>query len=81
MVGMPALASFAFDANDKLVQTALLFPDAEPALIAKLVGGIHGEPAVGGSQPQWQDEQRGTILTVTAVDRGTVLLYRPAAGR
>ena len=64
----------------KLVQTAVLFPDAEPELIAKLLGGIHGEPAVGGNQPRWQDDQRGTILTATASDRGTLLLYRPSAG-
>jgi hypothetical protein len=77
MVGMPASASFAF-ADDKLVQTVVLFPDSDPALITGLLQGIHGPP-VDANKGQWRDERRGTILTAIPNGRGTLLLYRPAA--
>jgi hypothetical protein len=77
MVGMPASASFAF-ADDKLVQTVVLFPNSDTALIAGLLQGIHGAP-VDASKGQWRDDRRGTILTAIPNGRGTLLLYRPAA--
>jgi hypothetical protein len=79
MVGMPASASFAFDSGNKLVQTVVLFADTDPALMAGLLQGIHGKP-VDEAQGVWRDERRGTIITAIA-GRGTMLLYRPAAGR
>ncbi len=78
MVGMPASASFAFDANDKLVQTVVLFPDSDPALISGLLQGIHGAP-VDASNGQWRDDRRGTMLRAIPTGRGTLLLYRPGA--
>jgi hypothetical protein len=80
MVGMPASASFAFDGGDKLVQTVVLFPDSDPALLAGLLQGIHGK-SVDEAQRMWRDERRGTIITAIPAGRGTMLLYRPAAGR
>ena len=77
MVGMPASASFAF-ADEKLVQTVVLFPDSDPALIAGVLRGIHGAP-VDASNGQWRDDRRGTILTAVPNGRGTLLLYQPAA--
>lgn len=77
MVGMPASASFAFD-GDKLVQTVVLFPDSEPALLAGLLQGIHGKP-VSEDQGIWRDERRGTTITAIPAGRGTLLLYRPTA--
>jgi hypothetical protein len=77
MVGMPASASFAF-ADDKLVQTVVLFPNSDTALIAGLLQGLHGAP-VDASKGQWRDDRRGTILTAIPNGRGTLLLYRPAA--
>jgi hypothetical protein len=77
MVGMPASASFAFDGNDKLVQTVMLFADSDPALLAGLLQGIHGKP-VDEAQRMWRDERRGTIITAIPAGRGTMLLYRPA---
>jgi hypothetical protein len=80
MVGMPASASFAFDGSNKLVQTVVLFADSDPALMAGLLQGIHGKP-VDEAQGIWRDERRGTIITAIPAGRGTMLLYRPAAGR
>ena len=80
MVGMPASASFAFDGSDKLVQTVVLFADSDPALMEGLLQGIHGRP-VDEAQRMWRDERRGTIITAIPAGRGTMLLYRPAAGR
>lgn len=80
MVGMPASASFAFDSGDKLSQTVVLFADADPALMAGLLQGIHGK-LVDEAQRMWRDERRGTIITAIPAGRGTMLLYRPAAGR
>ena len=80
MVGMPASASFAFDGSGKLVQTVVLFADSDPALMAGLLQGIYGKP-VDETQRLWRDERRGTIITAIPAGRGTMLLYRPAAGR
>jgi hypothetical protein len=74
---MPASTSFAFDGNDKLAQTVVLFPDPDPALIAGLLQGIHGEPA-DETQRIWCDERRGTIIAALPVGRGTMLVYRPS---
>ena len=79
MVGMPASASFGFD-GDKLVQTVVLFPDSDPALLAGLLQGIHGKP-VGDGPAIWLDERRGTIITAIPAGPGTMLVYKPAAGR
>jgi hypothetical protein len=80
MVGMPASASFAFDGGGKLAQTVVLFADSDPALMASLLQGIYGKP-VDEAQRMWRDERRGTIITAVPAGRGTMLLYRPAAGR
>lgn len=77
MVGMAASASFAFN-GDKLAQTVVLFPDADPALVASLLQGIHGKPVSEG-QGIWRDERRGTTITAIPSGRGTILLYRPTA--
>lgn len=79
MVGMPASASFAFN-GDKLAQTVVLFADADPALLAGLLQGIHGKP-VNEGQGVWRDERRGTTITAIPAGRGTMLVYRPSGGR
>src|SRR3954462_9949053 len=64
MVGMPGSASFAFDAGDRLVQTVVLFPESDVALLSGLLQGIHG--AAGDSTAMagfWRDERRGTVIT------------------
>jgi len=82
MIGMPASASFAFDGQRGLVQTLVLFPNAEPALLSSLLLGIHGKPAEDPSATPptqtWRDERKGTIITIAPVGQGGSLLYRPA---
>jgi hypothetical protein len=82
MIGMPASASFAFDGQRGLVQTLVLFPNAEPALLSSLLLGIHGKPVEDPSTTPptqtWRDERKGTIITIAPVGQGGRLLYRPA---
>jgi hypothetical protein len=55
----------------------VLFADADPALLAGLLQGIHGKP-VDEAQGVWRDERRGTIITAVPAGRGAMLHYRPA---
>jgi len=64
------------------VQTLVLFPNAEPALLSSLLLGIHGKPVEDPSATPptqtWRDERKGTIITIALVGQGGSLLYRPA---
>jgi len=85
MIGMPASVSFAFDGQRGLVQTLVLFPNADPALLSSLLLGIHGksveDPSTTPPTQTWRDERKGTIITVVPVGQGGRLLYRPATSR
>jgi hypothetical protein len=85
MVGMPASASFAFDGQGQLNQTALLFAGTDLELMSGLLQGVHGEPVEDrpGSPPArvWRDERRGSVLTATPASQGVWLIYRPASAR
>ena len=58
----------------------VLFPDSDPPLLAGLLQGVHGKP-VGDGPGMGRDERRGTIITEIPAGRGTMLVYKPAAGR
>lgn len=82
MIGMPALAAFAFDAGDHLIQTVVFFPGATPDLIEKLLQGVHGIPVdAQASPPVWRDARRGSDITPLSVKDGVMLLYRPTKAR
>ncbi len=81
MVGMPAQAAFAFDGNDRLVQTVVLFPTGDVGLVSSLLSGIHGAPVAGSSPQVWNDDRRGSTLTAYPVGQGSMLFYRPRAPR
>lgn len=81
MVGMPAQAAFAFDGNDRLVQTVVLFPTSDVGLIENLLAGIHGAPIAGSAPKRWNDDRRGSTLTVFPVGQGAMLFYRPGVPR
>jgi hypothetical protein len=81
MVGVPASASFSFDGNDQLVQTVVLFPTSDLALVSSLLDGIHGAAVEGSSPKTWRDSRRGTTLTATPAGPGAMLLYRPTVAR
>ena len=82
MVGMPASVSFAFDEQNKLNETIVLFPNADFALVSSLLQGIHGEPVDDrpGDAPLrvWRDNRRGSTITAVSSGGGTRLSYRPA---
>ena len=84
MVGMPASASFVFDAEGRLSRTIVLFPNADFALICSLLQGIHGQPVDDrpgrSSVKVWRDERRGSTITATPIGAGTQMDYRPANG-
>lgn len=77
MVGMPAQAAFAFDGNDRLVQTVVLFPTSDVGLIENLLVGIHGAALAGSAPKTWNDGRRGSTLTAYPAGRGAMILYRP----
>jgi hypothetical protein len=81
MVGMPASVSFAFDAGGLLNQTIVLFANADFALIANLLQGIHGQPVEDrpGDPPVrvWRDDRRGSAITAVPSPAGVRLSYRP----
>ncbi len=81
MVGMPASASFVFDAQGRLIQTIVLFPNADFALVCSLLQGIHGTAIEDrpGEPPVrvWRDGRRGSIITATSTRSGTTLSYQP----
>ncbi len=81
MVGVPAQAAFAFDGNDRLIQTVVLFPTTDVGLVTSLLAGVHGAPVAGSSPQIWNDDRRGTILTAYPVGQGSMLHYRPRAPR
>jgi hypothetical protein len=82
MIGMPASASFAFDAADKLNQTVVYFPGGDMGLLVSLLRGIHGTPVdEQATQKVWRDTRRGTELTALPAAQGVILLYRPLAAR
>lgn len=81
MVGMPAQAAFAFDGSDRLMQTVVLFPTADVGLVSSLLDGIHGAAVAGASPQTWNDDRRGSVLTIYPVGQGSMLLYRPRALR
>lgn len=82
MVGMPASAAFAFDAEDRLIQTVVFFPGAAPDLVEKLIQGVHGKPLDEQASPRvWRDARRGSDITALPVNGGMILLYRPTSGR
>ena len=78
MVGMTGSASFGFDADNRLVQTVVLFPTSDIGLVTGLLQGIHGEPV--GEAPAgrvWRDTRRSTTITATPVAGGAMMIYRP----
>jgi len=85
MVGMQASASFAFDGQGRLNQTAVLFPNTDIELMSGLLQGVHGQPVEDrpGNPPArvWRDERRGSVLTATPAGQGVWLLYQPAAAQ
>lgn len=82
MVGMPAMAAFAFDPGDHLIQTVVFFPGATPDLVEKLLQGIHGQPLDAQASPRvWRDTRRGSDITLLPVDGGVTMLYRPTSTR
>lgn len=82
MVGMPASAAFAFNAEDHLIQTVVFFPSATTDLIEKLLQGIHGRPLDEQASPHvWRDARRGSDITALPVSGGVMLLYRPTNTR
>jgi hypothetical protein len=81
MVGLAASTSFVFDADGKLSQTIVLFPNVDFALVSNALNGVHGKPAddrPGASAVRvWRDERRGSIITATSAGTGAMLSYQP----
>jgi hypothetical protein len=81
MLSMPVTVSFAFDESGRLNQTAVVFPDTDFTVVAKILTGINGNPISerSGSSPvaTWRDDQRGTTITVTGNGRSSTAVYRP----
>ena len=76
MVGMTGSASFAFEADNRLVQAVVLFPTSDIGLVTGLLQGIHGAP-VSETGSVWRDERRGTAITALLVGGGAMMIYRP----
>lgn len=80
MVGLPASVAFVFDAGGYLVQTIVLFANADFAQVSGMINGIHGQASgEGAGSRTWRDERRGSIITATASGAGTRLVYQPAS--
>jgi hypothetical protein len=81
MVGLQGSAAFVFDAKGELIRTVVLFPAVDFAQASAMLQGIHGKPAEDRPGEKvarvWRDEQRGSVITVTASGSGTLVMYRP----
>lgn len=82
MAGLHGSAALVFDANGQLIRTFVFFPSVDFEQAAAILQGVHGQP-VSGDRPNekvarvWRDEERRSIITITAAGSGTMVFYRP----
>jgi hypothetical protein len=88
IVGLPATANFAFDAQNKLIRTEICFSDVHgpnPAYrVSQALIATYGMPAAkeGGSFPSWawRDNTKGTSIKMTDFGRVIEVVYIPTSG-